>query len=455
MRAIVMRVSAVSEHPGADSLRIYKFIAPGFESGLQIVANMENTYGVGDLAVVAMVGSALKSGERISKATLRGVDSFGMALGPAGPGAALGDDMTDRFCIKPLTTGRVIKWSSIESFHHIRKGMKVRMKNDPDFAPPVVTYYGKVKLHGTNAGIQLLKDGTVRAQGRNRVLTTQDDNLGFASWVSKNQDCLRQTRLCSLIDIILYGEWCGKGVQKGVAISDIDRKVFAVFAVQIGLGDMHSPDMVIEPTCIRKLVPEHPDIFVIPWYSSHGVVVDWGGDKTTLELRAAEINRQVALVEERDPWVHKTFGVSGTGEGLVMYPHDIEGDRNYTSLSLKEVGPTVDCHKFSELMFKAKGDKHKVVKQKHPAQVDPEVANSVAGFVDMMLPDARLEQGVTEACGGEAEMKSTGAFLKWIGNDVRKEGQAELEASSLEWKQVAKAVNDKARKWFVGRAKEL
>jgi tRNA-binding EMAP/Myf-like protein len=454
MRVIAMRVAEARQHPNADALRVYKFGAPGFENGLQVVANMENVYEVGDMAYVALMGCVLKDGTKISKAVLRGVESFGMALGPCEKlDAEPGCDFSHDYCRKepPAAGGRVEKWPNIEGLHHIRKGMKIRQKNDPEFVPPVVTYYSKVKLHGTNAGVQILRDGTVRAQGRNAVLVPGDDNLGFAAWVSENLGYFQD--LAGAWDIVVHGEWAGKGIQKGVAISQIDRKILAVFAIQIGLGS--GCQLLVEPFRIRRMLPEHPDIFILPWTDARGKVLDWS-DKWSLEAKAAEINLEVARVEERDPWVSNVFGVDGTGEGLVLYPVSIYRDSGYVSQELAdEIGPLLDRDRFAELVFKAKGEKHKVVKQKSPVQIDPEIARSVDEFVDMFLTEARLEQGVVEACGGEFHMRCVGDFLKWIGQDVKKESIVELEASGLEWKQVGKAVGDGARRWYIGKAKEL
>jgi hypothetical protein len=52
-------------------------------------------------------------------------------------------------------------------------------------------------------------------------------------------------------------------------------------------------------------------------------------------------------------------------------------------------------------------------------------------------------------------MRSLGAFLKWVGGDVRRECASELEANNLEWKAVAKAVNERAKTWFVEETRVL
>ena len=40
-----------------------------------------------------------------------------------------------------------------------------------------VTYGAKVKLDGTNGGVQVSTHGEVIAQSRNQIITTEDDNI--------------------------------------------------------------------------------------------------------------------------------------------------------------------------------------------------------------------------------------------------------------------------------------
>ena len=69
-------------------------------------------------------------------------------------------------------------------------------------------------------------------------------------------------------------------------------------------------------------------------------------------------------------------------------------------------------------------------------------------FVDLVVTPARLEQGVSEACGGEYQLKRMGEFIRWVSADVQKETKAELDAAGLTWKQVQKAVASHAREWL-------
>lgn len=103
-------------------------------------------------------------------------------------------------------------------------------------AYPKIEQIGKLymtitqKIHGTNAQILIqdltnLQDGSIcslKAGSRNRWLTPEDDNYGFAKWVWENTDELIKV----LGPGIHYGEWCGKGINNGEGLS---TKVFVLF----------------------------------------------------------------------------------------------------------------------------------------------------------------------------------------------------------------------------------
>jgi hypothetical protein len=327
----------------------------------------------------------------------------------------------------------VIAWTEIESFHNIRKytSSHSEILNDN----PTVTYRAKVKLHGTNAGIQIYQDGRVIAQSRTNELNhyTGNDNAGFAKWVESNAAKWHRVSEDTDEDMVIFGEWIGPGIQKGVAVSEIPKKCFAVFAAR----HVSSEDdtLIVEPWLLQDLVKDIPDTYVLPWHGED-IEVGWNDSAEVLTAVTSLINQWVDNVEKNDPWVENIFGVKGTGEGLVFYP------RSKEHLGLKN---------FNNLVFKAKGEAHKNIKTAAPAQVNAEVAASVDQFVDMVLTEARLEQGAA----GVYDMKLVGKFLQWIAADVQKEAQDELEASGLTWEQVNKPLTIKARTWFINKAKQL
>ena len=334
-----------------------------------------------------------------------------------------------------------VKWTSIEGFHNVRKAVAKY-----GLFEGYIVYRGKIKLHGTNAGVVVKPNGDVFAQSRTSIIGTGNDNAGFAAWVESTKDYWT-----GLLDtdeqFTVFGEWCGPGIQKGVAINQVDEKQFVVFSIQLGEYDEDgNADMIIEPAIIHNILHRNhqpKNIHILPWYGDE-VIVDYGDDEI-MQTAVDVINKVVDEVERLDPWVKSVFGVEGTGEGLVYYPVGLTKDDKINRADL------------SKFMFKAKGEKHKVVKTKEAVQIDPEVAANVDEFVDLVVTEARLEQGVREIASGKLvfEHRLIGPFMGWFGKDVKKETEAELEASGLEWKQVAKAVQDAARKWYIAKIEEI
>lgn len=450
MSILAMTVTRVQDHPNADSLRVYELDAPGV-TGLVVVANLERAYAVGDVVAVARVGAVLEDGTTIRKTRLRGVDSFGMALGPVD--ATPGEDLSARFgpAEAPASPGVALadvplaKWASIEQLHALRFALEARRLATGEPLPRV-TYRAKVKVDGTNGAIHALPaaspgEGGFATQSRTRLLVPDDDNYGFAAWAHGAAAGFCAGLHARLGRAVVYGEWCGRGIQKRTAISRVERKVFAVFAVQLGDPRRESTRLVVEPARLRELLPAHPDVLVLPWHGE-AVELDFAAPER-LQAGAERIEAMVAEVEAADPWVAEVFGLRGLGEGVVLYP--VEG------VAWDGEGGT-DRDRYVDLMFKAKGEEHRVTRQKKAVQLDPEVARSVDEFVALVVTPARLEQGLEQVCGGKVELRRMGELLQWVGQDVHKESAAELATAGLEWKQVAKSVTLAAQRWYKRRA---
>ena len=424
MSVIAMKVKSVNKHPNADFLRLYIMEAPEYDE-VQIIANLENIYEVDDVVAIALTGSVLKNGTKIKVSKIRGIPSFGMALGKVNE--FVGRDISEVYCQKNIEKSVTIqKWPSIELLYNVRRSLDLLGEK------PKITYHAKIKLDGTNAGVQIFTDGRVAAQSRTQIITTESDNMGFANWVSKNIDYF--ANIPSDEHLTFFGEWCGQGIQKRTAISQIDRKIFVVFAIQLGGLDGKVAKLEIQPQKICNYLPKHPDIFVLPFYGDP-ITLDFA-NKAQLQTSIDTINQMIEDVEKIDPWVKDVFEIEGLGEGLVLYPQP--------NTLVKQLS-------YSELLFKAKGEKHQVVKTKKSVQIAPEVAKSIDEFVDLFVTSTRLEQGIIEACDSELNMQKMGVFLQWLISDVKKESVAELEDSKLIWKDVSKAVMNSAREWYKKR----
>jgi hypothetical protein len=78
------------------------------------------------------------------------------------------------------------------------------------------------KIDGTNAAVVITEDGDFACQSRKRLITPGDDNQGFAAWAYSK----REELTAFLGPGRHFGEWWGKGIQRGYGM---DRKVFSLF----------------------------------------------------------------------------------------------------------------------------------------------------------------------------------------------------------------------------------
>ncbi len=79
------------------------------------------------------------------------------------------------------------------------------------------------KLDGTNAQIFIGEDGSFAIGSRNRWITPENDNYGFARWAHEHRDELMQ-----LGPGRHFGEWWGQGIQRAY---DLKEKRFSLFNV--------------------------------------------------------------------------------------------------------------------------------------------------------------------------------------------------------------------------------
>lgn len=92
------------------------------------------------------------------------------------------------------------------------------------------------KIDGTNAAVVISEDGgTIGAQSRSRIITVDQDNHGFARWVSENR-----AELLKLGPGHHFGEWWGSGIQRGYGLTE---KRFSLFNVS------RWSDPTVRPAC--------------------------------------------------------------------------------------------------------------------------------------------------------------------------------------------------------------
>ena len=65
------------------------------------------------------------------------------------------------------------------------------------------------KIDGTNGQIHIDENDVITVGSRNRIITPEADNYGFARWVRENEE-----EILKLGKGRHYGEWWGEGIQK-------------------------------------------------------------------------------------------------------------------------------------------------------------------------------------------------------------------------------------------------
>jgi len=310
------------------------------------------------------------------------------------------------------------KYNSIEQFRNVIR--KVRTKHDfkgvdsdgnaiysHDSPYPILKFKGTVKLHGTNAGIVLYKNGNLEYQSRSRVLSLQSDNMGFCTYMNG-------VNLGSLFDsiyfedyIAIYGEWCGEGIQKGVGISELSRR-FVIF------------DVCVDGVFLEHYGRDIPEsnIYCIENFKTFEIDIDFNSP----EEYQNKLIEWTLQVEEKCP-VSKKFGVSGIGEGIVF-----------------------TCVSDRSLKFKSKGEKHSSSKVKVLNSVDVDRINDYKEFVEYACTENRLNQGLENVTS--RDIKNTGEFIKWVANDILKEEKDTLVNNNIEWKKVAGMIAKKSSEFF-------
>jgi hypothetical protein len=340
---------------------------------------------------------------------------------------------------------KMIKFPSIEQFRSVVANIN-RQYNfvgldengeaiyDPSLPKPVLKFKGTVKLHGTNAGVSYNAKENMWAQSRENIITPEKDNAGFAFFAHTHEtEFLRMffdIASTELIDlhhntITIYGEWVGKGIQKGVGISNIEKSFF-IFGVKITPHTETEEELKAYPAYwVDSFYYKNEDakIYNIEDFPTYEMEIDFNMP----QLVQNDLSDLTIAVEEQCP-VAKHFGVEGIGEGIVW------------SVEFKGV-----VHR-----FKVKGEKHSSSKVKTLAAVDVEKLNSITEFIDYVVTESRFNQAVenTYPNNEPIDIKKMGDLIRWVVNDVIKEESDTLAKSGLEPKDVNKYISAKVREMF-------
>jgi len=356
----------------------------------------------------------------------------------------------------------MIKFPSIEQFRNVIRNVKQRVSydgkdenGDPKYKSayivPTLKYRGTVKLHGTNAGVVIdFVNGSAQLsyQSRERELSLIQDNAGFMLTMSAlNAELielataaktLRTWSELNVSQVIIYGEWCGGNIQKGVAISGLP-KMFVIFAVKLIYDNDEEIREWVDITQFATYMASREDyfttknLFCIANFPTWELEIDFNKPELTQ-------NKMIELTEavEAECPVGKHFGNEGIGEGIVWQCIEDGWTR-------------------SDFWFKVKGEKHSASKVKTLAAVDVEAVAKMEDFIAATVTEARLEQGLQNLVNEQLkpfEMQSLGDFIRWVFNDILKEETDTIIANQIESTKIGSAVAQVARKWYIEKFNE-
>jgi hypothetical protein len=306
---------------------------------------------------------------------------------------------------------------------------------DHSVGKPKVVFTGTVKLHGTNLGVCYNANDGLWVQSRSNKITPEKDNAGSAFAVMNNErnwqklinDVITKESIdASENNVCIYGEWCGGNIQKGVAISGLD-KMACIFAVKISPHDEEQESYYVSSS---GLSDNEVNIFNIEQFGKYEIEIDF-------ERPDKAQNTMVQMVQEVEDECPcgKFFGrIKGEdntcGEGIVF----------------------ATMFKGHRYIYKAKGQKHSISKTKTIAEVDVAKLDSIMEFVEYAVTTNRLNQGIEvvfTANNLEVDIKHTGSYLKWLVGDITKEESDVMDENGLEPKDVNKHVSYKGRQWFM------
>jgi hypothetical protein len=300
---------------------------------------------------------------------------------------------------------------------------------DTSIKKPTLTFKGTVKLHGTNSSVCYNSENGFWIQSRKNIITVEKDNAGFAFFVESHKKEFQKLIDTIIVEnnidtekftISIYGEWAGKGIQKGVGISKLD-KAFYVFGVKVSKPqDEEFNAYWIDSSNVRNTECR---IFNVEDYETYSIDVDFNMPQLA-QNKFSEITEKV----ENECPISKAFGIdNGLGEGVVW------------SVAYKD-----SVHR-----FKVKGDKHSVTKVKKLASVDVEKLKTIQEFISYSVTENRFNQAIENVFGEEdLDIKKMGDLIRWFVKDVASEEMDTMVENGLEPKDVNKYISTKVREMF-------
>lgn len=319
--------------------------------------------------------------------------------------------------------------------------------------PKPLTFSGTVKLHGTNAAVVVHGSRPLHAQSRNRVLSVDNDNVGFAGFALRDMPESIWRGLARRFEasawqtsgnvghavnrVTMYGEWVGNGVQRCVGLSKLASRAFIVFAVLIDRDESRVlPEQEISYTWVNLqqvggLELDELQIYSIADSRFPTFEISFNPEsKAQTCIAVAKMNDLTGEVVRQCP-VALSLGANGPGEGIV-----------WRCVSEGYARP--------DLWFKVKLNATASA-GKGNASIHAEAFEGLEEFGQAMVSVSRCEQGlaVLQEQGIRVhDQKALGVFSGWVVKDVLCEEADTIALAVFSQKQAGAHCALLARRWL-------
>lgn len=268
------------------------------------------------------------------------------------------------------------------------------------------------KPDGTNMRVGMV-NGVLHAGTRNRTILRVnkvdpmqdgDGDFGFIKFLRDTNVQARFFDNFPSTNIIFYGEWCGQGIQKRINYGP--DKYYRVFDVRI--------DNEFVPWDKVKELAEVMKFEVVP-----------------------ELYRGVPLPSTFESLVNRT--------SMIAELNGVPTPQLHEGIVIKPVLPKRD-RKGDWLMAKFKNQAHeeRASKKIKQSMETPETLRSIDAFVHEFVTEGRLIHILDHLKEQQVDINDIKAMphvLKEMGQDIKREGESDLEKAGLEWKKVSKEVS--------------
>lgn len=313
---------------------------------------------------------------------------------------------------------------------------------------PSLDVVGTVKLHGTSAGICFdVENNKIVPMSKKNILTIESDNYGFAKWFyeelipsdEKYQSLLDTfdtiqffstgvgyaIQMANAKYIVLHGEWAGKGIQKGVGISNLEKDFF-LFGVKVYSDEENyiwlPPTLVVQHIKAKRLFKNIFD------YKTYPMKLDLNNPEDFIKSAKEALSEVENECPVATSHIEKLEdGQNKNGEGLVFWT----------------VCDPVKPFKLKDERFvKLRRNKKKEKTPRVFSKEEIELAESLA-------PDWRIAQAFQEVYGENWEkqvsMNEFPDILRWVLEDINKEEKITLEESGINLKKVKPLIVEKIK----------